>query len=57
MVLTVEDDGVGISPDYERGYGLRNMHDRARLLGGNLSIEPVAGWGTRVMLEIPGVNS
>jgi signal transduction histidine kinase len=54
--LTIQDDGVGISPDTERGYGLRNMRDRARILGGNLKFEPVDGEGTKIELDIPGTD-
>jgi signal transduction histidine kinase len=39
------------------GYGLRNMHDRARLLGGNIDIHTVNGKGTKVSLEIPWEES
>ena len=39
-VLAVEDDGIGFSQsDAQReGLGLRSMHQRAHLIGGNLSI-------------------
>jgi signal transduction histidine kinase len=53
MELTIQDDGVGISPDTEMGYGLRNMRDRARLLSGDLKIEREDGGGTIIMLDIP----
>jgi signal transduction histidine kinase len=51
--LTIEDDGIGIPEIVESGYGLRNMRDRARLLGGELVITPKNGKGTIVTLEIP----
>ncbi|MFQ5855037.1 MAG: sensor histidine kinase [Anaerolineae bacterium] len=51
--VEVVDDGVGFSRDAETGFGLRNMRDRARLLGGRLQIESPGGRGTRVVLEIP----
>ena len=39
--LAVIDDGVGFSPgDEPAGFGLRNMRDRARMLGGTLLIDP-----------------
>jgi len=53
LILIILDDGVGLPPDVTPGYGLRNMRDRARLLGGNLEVKPANGKGTRVMLEIP----
>jgi signal transduction histidine kinase len=57
-VLTAEvsDDGRGfreVSSDGERaGHGLPNMRERARQLGGELSIESSPG-GTRVRLRMP----
>jgi signal transduction histidine kinase len=37
----------------QAGYGLRNMRDRARLLGGTLEIHSERGKGTTVILGIP----
>lgn len=51
--LTITDDGVGIPADYVPGYGLRNMHERTRLLGGELHIESVPGRGTSLQLVAP----
>lgn len=53
LVLTVQDDGVGLERDEAGGYGLRNMRDRARLLGGQLDLDGAAGQGTTVRLDIP----
>lgn len=47
------DDGVGMGPDHPVGMGLRTMHERARLLGGQLRIESEPGKGTAVWLELP----
>ena len=58
--IAVEDDGVGMamdSRDPERGeaghYGIAIMRERARRLGGDLTIEPATGTGTRVRLRFP----
>lgn len=51
--LAVTDDGQGIPPDYVAGYGLQNMRDRARLLGGELTIHSQPGQGTRLQLTVP----
>lgn len=52
--LQIVDNGVGFNcPDDESGYGLRNMRDRARLLGGSLSIDSNFERGTRVLLTVP----
>jgi len=53
--LTVVDDGCGLPGPAAAapGQGLRNMHDRARRLGGRLVVEPVPRGGTRVALAVP----
>ncbi|MBI3760843.1 MAG: sensor histidine kinase, partial [Chloroflexi bacterium] len=53
LKLNVEDDGVGLPRDPEAGYGLRNMRDRARLLGGTLEVTGPSGKGTTVKLDMP----
>jgi len=56
--VAVEDDGIGIPANVEAGYGLRNMHDRAHLLGGEVNVNALngGGKGTRVTLDIPWVD-
>jgi len=51
--LSLRDFGRGISPAAEAGYGLRNMRDRARLLGAKLNFDSHAGQGTLVTLDLP----
>ncbi len=53
LVLTIRDDGVGLTPSHGDGYGLRNMRDRAHLLGGQLEVNGASGQGTAVNLNIP----
>ncbi|MCJ7706816.1 MAG: histidine kinase, partial [Anaerolineales bacterium] len=53
LALTIQDDGVGIEAGAAAGYGMRNMRDRAHLLGGNLKVDGSGGKGTMVTLEIP----
>jgi PAS domain S-box-containing protein len=50
LELTVADDGRGFLPNKVRlgGMGLENMQARARLLGGDLTIESEPAQGTRV---------
>jgi signal transduction histidine kinase len=55
--LWIEDDGNGIKANSPRGFGLRNMHDRARLLGGTLTVSAVEPHGTRVSLLAPWEDS
>ncbi len=51
--LSVRDFGSGLPKVVEPGYGLRNMRDRARLLGAELIFDSQAGKGTLVTLLLP----
>jgi signal transduction histidine kinase len=53
--LTIEDDGIGFSPEttYDRGHGLRNMDSRTRGLGGHFTVETHPGRGTRIIVDLP----
>jgi signal transduction histidine kinase len=55
--VAVADDGVGFDPDEpglrSRRLGLTSMEERARALGGTLSIESRPGAGTTIVLEVP----
>jgi signal transduction histidine kinase len=55
--MTISDDGRGFDPNQivsdEGGLGLRNMQQRARLHGGEVTIESAPESGTRVHLVIP----
>jgi signal transduction histidine kinase len=51
LKVTVRDDGIGRPAAVRDGYGLRNMRDRAHILGG--TIEFTNDKGTLVSLEIP----
>ena len=58
--MIVEDNGIGFRPPKltddlraEDGLGLIGMHERARLLGGNLAIDSDLDRGTRVMVDVP----
>ena len=53
LEVIVTDDGMGFPDEYRTGFGLRNMRDRARLLGGTLRIEPMSGQGTQIILNVP----
>jgi signal transduction histidine kinase len=56
LVLTVDDDGVGFDPDEAamraRRLGLTSMEERAKALGGVLTIDSRPGAGTKVRLEV-----
>jgi two-component system NarL family sensor kinase len=53
--LIIEDDGQGFDPEEAPAgrYGLIGLNERARLLGGSLSIESCPGTGTRVEVTVP----
>ena len=55
LELTVEDYGTGFDTTAPRrqGLGLTSMAERARSLGGHLSVESHRGGGTRVTLQLP----
>lgn len=60
VVAEVEDDGTGFDVDaiqmtYDRrgSLGLVNMHERAEMTDGSLSISSAPGEGTRIRLTIP----
>ena len=55
--LEVEDHGIGLPDEPDVGYGLRNMQDRARLLGGTLQMESTRGKGTKAILIVPLENT
>lgn len=57
LKVAIKDDGTGIAPNAQSGYGLRNMRDRARLLNGELHFSEPANKGTTITLEIPWVDS
>jgi len=56
LSLCIEDNGRGLPQDHVVGYGLQNMYDRARLLGGDIHIKSISRHGTRVLLEVPWRN-
>ncbi|MBN1178943.1 MAG: GAF domain-containing protein [Anaerolineae bacterium] len=57
IVVQVEDAGEGFTPealaDARRSSGLSGMHERATLLGGQLSIESAPGGGTLLTAKLP----
>jgi signal transduction histidine kinase len=58
LELSIRDDGRGFPADKPNdGYGLRNMQDRARLLGGRLTVISPPGGGTQIQLVAPVENN
>jgi signal transduction histidine kinase len=56
LQVLIRDDGNGMSPNAQPGYGLRNMRDRSRLLNGELHFSEPSSKGTTITLEIPWVD-
>jgi signal transduction histidine kinase len=57
--LRVRDDGKGIDPKHLKDghpghYGMRGMHERAKLMGGKLAVWSELDSGTEIELSIPG---
>ena len=53
LLMTISDDGCGITDASGSGMGLRTMRARAAALGGRLSMRPRAGGGTELQLVAP----
>jgi PAS domain S-box-containing protein len=52
--VMIEDKGKGFELDSQtRGVGLFSMDERARAVGGELTINSLPGKGTRIILEVP----
>ena len=57
LMLTVRDDGVGLAqpaaPESLRCHGLRLLRERARTLGGNVTLAGVEGGGAALTMILP----
>jgi signal transduction histidine kinase len=53
LTVTIEDDGIGLSPERRSGVGLQSMRERGEELGGTLVIESLPTGGTRVRATLP----
>lgn len=59
LQVSVRDNGKGFNPDdpgSSTGSGLRNLRNRAKLIGGNLQISPLQP-GTEIRLNLPIIAS
>lgn len=56
--LRIDDDGTGIPASYAAAdgrpgrWGIRGMHERANAISARLDVQPLAGCGSRVQLEL-----
>lgn len=60
VCVVVEDDGIGFSPNAHAkasssssGLGILGMHERASLVGGEVTVTSEPGKGTRVLISVP----
>lgn len=54
LVLTIQDDGVGLPAQAGAGtLGLLGMHERVRLVGGQLAVQNAHRQGTQVVARVP----
>lgn len=54
-VLEIDDDGRGFNPEKVRagGQGLRNMRERVRAMGGDVSVQSSSAQGTTIEVRLP----
>ena len=50
LVLTIDDDGRGLAAGHSHGFGLLGMAERARAVGGGLSVGPGKAGGVRIVV-------
>lgn len=53
LELRVRDDGAGVRVSHPAGVGIASMHERAREVGGTISIERAEPCGTLVLAVLP----
>jgi signal transduction histidine kinase len=59
LLLEIEDWGAGFDPNEvpPGRFGLKRIRERARLFGGRASIQSAPGQGTRILVELPGIEA
>ncbi|MCK6540758.1 MAG: sensor histidine kinase, partial [Anaerolineales bacterium] len=53
LVVSIQDDGIGMPKEYRAGVGLRSVRARAEEIGGSLRIDDVQPHGTRITARLP----
>lgn len=53
LVISIQDDGVGMPQEYRAGVGLRSMRARAQEIGGQLRVDSVQPHGTCITARLP----
>lgn len=57
LFFEINDNGQGFPSDLVLGYGLNNMRERARLLGGTIHFDSQSHKGTHISIEVPLENN
>ena len=61
VILEFADDGCGFEPAVQAGsktgMGLKNITERARMLGGQLKLDSAPGRGMRLEIVIPATDT
>jgi NarL family two-component system sensor histidine kinase YdfH len=57
LLIEIQDDGIGFNPTDNVGgsghYGLLGLRERARILGGSLTIDSQPSQGTTIKIKLP----
>lgn len=53
IFVAIEDDGIGLRPQFKMGFGFLGMNERVRKVGGHLKIQTPQGGGTRIIALVP----
>ncbi|MGA3304065.1 MAG: histidine kinase [Methylovirgula sp.] len=53
LTISIDDDGIGLAPDFRFGFGFLGMSERVRKLGGKLTIGKGTCGGTLIRAFIP----
>ncbi len=57
LVLTVSDDGPGMGPQRQPGFGLSGMRERVEMMGGRFTIHSTSGTGFGIEAHLPALGS
>jgi signal transduction histidine kinase len=52
LLMSIQDDGCGFSPQIEKGLGLRGMQERVENVGGSFNVESDLGRGTLIVVRL-----
>jgi signal transduction histidine kinase len=53
VTLKVQDNGIGLPPNYQKGIGHTSIENRVKILNGRINLEGNSGTGTCAVLKIP----